>query len=97
MLGQIRQQGIDLVKTGAVDQVAAAGFASDQPRMGQFLQVERQRAGRHAQLGGNGASGQPVGPATTGPEGPQPLAWARGGERAQGGGASSRTAAFIFQ
>jgi hypothetical protein len=50
VLGQVGQQRVHPDKAGAVDQVAPARLAGHQPGMGQLLQVERQRAGRHVQL-----------------------------------------------
>lgn len=84
MLGQVTQQVIHAAEIGAVDQVAALWLGADQIGMGQFLEVERQRAGRDPKLLGHGTRREA---GRTGHDqrskGPQALYLGQRGERAQ--------------
>ena len=62
MLGQIREQRAHVAEAGAVNQIATARLAADQARVGEFLQMKRQRARRNSELFGHGARRQAVGP-----------------------------------
>src|SRR3989344_777834 len=60
VLGQVGQQVVHGGKRGAVDQVAALALLAHQARVGQLLEVERQRVGRNAQLLGQPAGREPL-------------------------------------
>src|SRR5438105_3147832 len=58
VLGEVAEQRVHVAERGAVDDVAAETLLSDQARVRQLFQVERQRVGRDPQPLGHCTGGE---------------------------------------